>query len=55
MKNNIHKKVTFEDKFDRRFACWVHNHSKNWAKEKRRVRKSYRIKLKLGTVDGEKL
>ena len=27
-KGNIHKKETFEDKFDRNFACWVKNNRK---------------------------
>ena len=27
-KGNIHKKETFEDKFDINFACWVKNNCK---------------------------
>lgn len=42
MKSNEHKKLTFEDRFDRRFACWVKNNPKAWAWWKRRNRKVYR-------------
>jgi len=27
-KGNIHKHMTEEDGFDRRFACWCNNHNK---------------------------
>lgn len=42
MKSNIHKKETFEDKFDRKYACWVRNNPKAWAYWKRRNRKLFR-------------
>ena len=28
--NGFHKKVTFEDRFDRKYACWVKNNPKAW-------------------------
>ncbi len=42
MKSNIHKKLTEEDKFDRKF--WVHNRAKrSWIKfTKRRNNKKFR-------------
>ena len=46
MKGNIHKKATFEDKFSRRFACWVKNSPKAWKFWKRRNRKQFRAKNK---------
>ena len=42
MKGNEHKKLTFEDRFDRKYACWVKNNNKVWAWWKRRNRKQYR-------------
>lgn len=44
MKNNSHKKETFEDKFDRKYACWVKNNRKAWKFWKKRNRKLYRIR-----------
>lgn len=41
-KNNIHKKATYEDKFDRKYACWVQNNPKAWAWYKRNNRKKFR-------------
>lgn len=46
MKSNIHKKLTFEDKFDRKYACWVKNNRKAWRFWKRRNRKLFRQKIK---------
>lgn len=46
MKGNIHKKATFEDKFDRKWACWVANHRKAWMFWKKRNRKLYRKQIK---------
>lgn len=43
---NIHKKATFEDKFDREFACWVKNNPKAWHYWKKRNRKLLRKYLK---------
>ena len=45
MKSNIHKKMTFEDKFDRKCACWLKNNRKAWRYWKRRNRKLFRIKI----------
>ena len=42
MKGNPHKKLTFEDKFDRRYACWVRNNRKKWHWWKRYNRKKFR-------------
>jgi len=39
--NNI-KKATFEDRFDRKYACWVRNNPNLWAWYKRQNRKSFR-------------
>ena len=44
MKTTIHKKETFEDRFDRKYACWVENHPKAWRFWKRRNNKLFRIK-----------
>lgn len=46
MANNLHKKETFEDKFDRKYACWVKNNPKAWRFWKVRNRKLYRIHKK---------
>ena len=45
MKSNIHKKVTYEDKFDRKYACWVDNNPKAWRFWKRKTRKDFRRKI----------
>lgn len=45
-KGNIHKKMTFEDKFDRKFACWVKNDRKAWHYWKRKNRKDFRRDMK---------
>ena len=42
MKGNIHKKETFEDKFDRKYACWVVNNRKAWMYWKKRNRRLFR-------------
>jgi hypothetical protein len=41
-KGNPHKKQTFEDKFDRNYACWVKNNRKAWRFWKKRNIKRYR-------------
>lgn len=46
MKGNIHKKMTYEDKFSRHFACWVENNRKAWMYWKRRNRKLFRKAMK---------
>lgn len=42
MKSNIHKKLTFEDKFDRKYACWIKNNRKAWIYWKKRNRRLFR-------------
>ena len=42
MKGNIHKKMTYEDRFDRKYACWVKNNRKAWHWFKRHNRKQFR-------------
>lgn len=42
MKGNIHKKMTFEDKFDRKFACWVRNNPRAWHWFKVQNRRKFR-------------
>lgn len=51
MKGNIHKKMTFEDKFDREFACWVQNNRKAWHYWKHKTRKDFRRMMKRGDLD----
>lgn len=46
MKSNIHKKLTFEDKFSSKYACWVKNNRNAWHFWKRRNRKLSRLKIK---------
>ena len=46
MKSNIHKKMTWEDKFDRKYACWVDNNRKAWHCWKHKTRKDFRRKMK---------
>ena len=46
MKGNIHKKETFENKFDRHYACWVKNNRKAWHWWKRKTRRDFRKKQK---------
>lgn len=53
MKNNIHKKLTHEDKFERRFACWVKNRPKVWRWYKRQNRKKYRRIMKMKNAVAE--
>lgn len=42
---NIYKKLVFEDKFDRDYACWANNHCQGWSKYKRANRKAFRIRI----------
>ena len=46
MKGNPQKKMTYEDRFDRKYACWVRNHRKAWMFWKRRNRKLFRKEMK---------
>ena len=45
-KNNIHKKMTFEDKFARKYCCWVKNNRKAWHWWKRKTRTDFRRIMK---------
>ena len=45
-KSNIHKKMTFEDKFDRKYACWVKNNHKAWKWWKIKARRDFRRIMK---------
>ena len=47
-KGNPQKKYTFEDKFDRKYACWVKNNHKAWAWFKRQNRKKFRKMVRKG-------
>ena len=46
MKSNIHKKMTFEDRFYRNYCCGKQNHNSGWSKDKHRNRKLFRLKEK---------
>lgn len=46
MKGNLHKKMTFEDKFSRKYACWVKNCRKAWMWYKRQNHKIFRRLIK---------
>ncbi len=45
MRKGFWKQLSYEDKFDRKYACWTYNH-KGWRKYKRRNRRTARRKLK---------
>ena len=45
MQKSRMKKMTEEDKFDRRFACWANNHH-GWHKYRNMVRRKARRMLK---------
>ena len=47
----IHRKATFEDRFDRKYACWEKNNTKAWKWWKRRNRKALRRYLKELLID----
>ena len=46
MKNNIHKKLVFQDNFIKRWCCSSGNHPSGWAWWKRHNRKQVRKKLR---------
>lgn len=52
MKGNIHKKMTYEDKFSRRYACWVENNRKKWMWYKKQNRRKFRRIMKKEERDG---
>lgn len=44
MRKGFWKQLSYEDKFDRKYACWTYNH-KGWRKYKRSNRRTARRKL----------
>ena len=44
---SINKRLTEEDRFSRKFACWANNH-KGWSKTKKRNRRLARRKIRRG-------
>lgn len=46
MRKGFWKQLSIENKFDRKYACWVKNNPKAWAWNKSKNRKSCRRKLK---------
>jgi hypothetical protein len=46
MKSNIHKKITFEDKFVRKYTYWTSNNNKAWRFWKKRNNKLFRKIMK---------
>jgi hypothetical protein len=49
---SIDKRLTEEDRFARKFACWANNH-KGWSKTKKRNRRLARRKIRRGDWEGE--
>ena len=49
MQKGYYKKLSYEDKFDRRYACWTHNHG-GWLKYKTSNRRTARRKIKIDTL-----
>lgn len=49
MQKNIYKKMSYEDKFDRKYACWTFNHN-GWRKAKTANRRTVRRKIKAETI-----
>lgn len=48
MQKGYYKKLSYEDKFDRKYACWTYNHH-GWAKSKTGNRRTARRKMKVLT------
>ena len=42
----IYKRLSYEDRFSRHYACWVKNNRKKWHWYKRQGRRTSRRKLK---------
>lgn len=42
MQKGFYKKTSFEDKFDRKYACWAINHSTAWKRYKQQNRRKTR-------------
>lgn len=49
MKKGYFTKCSYEDKFDRKYACWTHNHNKAWSEYKTANRRTARRKIKAET------
>lgn len=49
MQKGYYKKLSYEDKFDRKYACWTHNHG-GWVKYKTANRRMARRKIKIDTI-----
>lgn len=52
MRKGYWKQLSYEDKFDRKYACWTYNH-KGWRKYKRNNRRTARRKLKRFDIESE--
>lgn len=48
MQKGYYKKLSYEDKFDRKYACWTYNHD-GWLKCKTANRRTARRKIKIDT------
>ena len=46
MLRGVFRRLSFEDRFDRKYASWVRNNSKKWAYDKRKNVRESRRKLK---------
>ena len=46
MLRGVFRRLSFEDRFDRKYASWVKNNPKAWAGDKRRNKKISRRRLK---------
>lgn len=42
MQKGFYKKTSFEDKFDRKYACWAVNHPTAWKRYKKQNRRKIR-------------
>lgn len=49
MQKGYYKKLSYEDKFDRKYACWTFNHN-GWVKYKAANRRTARRKIKVTTM-----
>lgn len=54
MQKSRFKKSSYEDKFDRKYACWAQNH-KGWRKYKRSNRRMARRVAKRELLEEEKI
>ena len=46
VQKGFYKKTSFEDKFDRKYACWVVNHPAAWKRYKQQNRRKTRRWIK---------